>query len=154
MKATSLALFLALFLPSAVHAQAQAFGIGGRLSFVRADRNIETSAVRFLGGQMRAGLSKRTALEMSLDVRSETNEALTRRVRQVPIQVSLLLFPVRTVFSPYFLGGGGWYSHRVETLAGDETVSSESTRDFGWHAGFGAELKLGNHAGLHADYRY
>ena len=24
----------------------------------------------------------------------------------------------------------------------------------GYHAGFGAELKVGGHAGVHADYRY
>ena len=43
---------------------------------------------------------------------------------------------------------------RFETLAGDETLASETIRDFGWHAGFGAELRMGNHAGLHGDYRY
>ena len=45
-------------------------------------------------------------------------------------------------------------TQKFEVLAGDETVSSETVRDFGWHAGLGAELKLGRHAGLHADYRY
>jgi opacity protein-like surface antigen len=52
------------------------------------------------------------------------------------------------------LGGGGWYSHRVEALSDEKVVDSETTRKFGWHAGFGAELRLGRHAGLHADYRY
>jgi opacity protein-like surface antigen len=164
MKPTRLApaLVLLLCLPAAANAQkrpqqgsqGQAFGLGGRIAFVHADVRTETTSLRFLGGQMRARLSRRTAFEVSMDVRSETNEAETRRVRDVPIQVSLLLYPVRSTFSPYFLGGGGWYSHRLETLAGDETLSSESTRDFGWHGGLGAELKLGAHAGLHGDYRY
>jgi opacity protein-like surface antigen len=130
------------------------FGIGGRLAMVRADVDNETSSERFLGGQIRARISPRTAVEVALDLRTETNEAETLRVRQYPLQASLLLFPIRSTFAPFVLGGGGWYTTRVETLAGSETLSSESTREFGWHAGFGAELKLGNHAGLHADYRY
>jgi hypothetical protein len=99
-------------------------------------------------------MSPRTAFELSLDVRTETNESETFRVRSMPIQASLLIFPVRSVFSPFVLGGGGWYSQRYETLLGDETIFSETVRDFGWHAGFGAEIRLGNHAGLHGDYRY
>jgi len=31
---------------------------------------------------------------------------------------------------------------------------SDSTREFGWHAGFGAELRAGRHLGVHGDYRY
>jgi len=135
-------------------AQGQAFGIGPRLSMVRSDVDAGTSADRFTGGQIRARLSPRTAVEVSLDRRSETFEALNERVRDIPLQASLLLYPARSTFSPYLLGGPGWYSHRVETLAGSETIDSVSTRKFGWHAGFGAELRLGRHAGLHADYRY
>ncbi|MGH9372429.1 MAG: hypothetical protein ACRD15_12935, partial [Vicinamibacterales bacterium] len=51
-------------------------------------------------------------------------------------------------------GGGGWYTTQVDTLEDEEVVSSESTRTFGWHGGFGAELRFGRHAAAHADYRY
>jgi hypothetical protein len=142
-----------LAMPEAAAAQG-AFGIGGRLSWVRRDVKVEDDSTRFTGGQIRARLSPKTAIELSLDIHSETNELETARVREYPIQASLLLYPVRSVFSPYFLGGAGWYSQKFEVLAGDETVSSETVRDFGWHAGFGAELKLGGHAGVHGDYRY
>ena len=141
-------------MPDAAAAQGQGFGIGGRLTWVRRDVNLEEDSTRFTGGQIRARLSPRTAFELSLDIHTETNALETARVREYPIQASLLLYPVRTVFSPYLLGGGGWYAQKYETLAGDETIASETVRDFGWHAGFGAELKLGGHAGLHADYRY
>jgi hypothetical protein len=114
----------------------------------------DTSAQRFTGGQIRARVSPRTAIEVALDIHTETNEALTERVRQLPLQASLLLFPVRAPFAPYALGGGGWYTTRVETLLDNESVASESSRKFGWHAGFGAELRLGAHAAAHADYRY
>ena len=142
-----------LAMPGAAAAQG-AFGIGGRMTWVRRDVNVEEDSTRFTGGHIRARLSPRTAFELSLDLHTETNALETARVREYPIQASLLLFPVRTVFSPYVLGGAGWYSQKFETLSGEETVAEETVRDFGWHAGFGAELKLGGHAGVHADYRY
>jgi hypothetical protein len=137
-------------------AQGQAFGIGARLSMVRADTDgaIEPDSARFTGGQVRLRLSSRTALEASLDIRSHSDELLDERVKEYPMQVSLLLYPVRSVFSPYLLGGPGWYTTKVEPRVPVEGIESVTTRRFGWHAGFGAELRLGNHAGLHGDYRY
>jgi hypothetical protein len=135
-------------------AQATAFGLGARVAMIRSDAHSNVDPLRFTGGQMRARISPRTGLELSLDVRTQSNEALTERVRDVPVQASLLLFPVRGAFSPYVLGGPGWYSHRVQSLVGGDVADSETTRKFGWHGGFGAELRLGNHAGIHGDYRY
>jgi hypothetical protein len=48
----------------------------------------------------------------------------------------------------------GWYTQRVEQLAAGDVTASDTSRRFGYHAGIGGELKLGRHAGLHADYRY
>ena len=124
------------------------------MSLVHVDVNSDDDAERFYGGHIRAMLSQRTGFELSLERRTETNEDETLRRMQQPIQASLLLFPVRSTFAPYFLGGGGWYSTKLETLDGDETVSSVSAREFGWHAGLGVELRLGRHASLHGDYRY
>ena len=145
------ALLALLALPGSAAAQ---FGIGGRMTWVRRDTKLDEDSTRFTGGQIRARVSPRTAVELSLDIHSETNELETLRVREYPIQASLLLYPARGAFSPYFLGGAGWYAQKFETLAGDETIAEETVRDFGWHAGLGAELKLGKHAGLHGDYRY
>jgi opacity protein-like surface antigen len=133
---------------------AQGIGIGGRFSMIRGDVAADTGAERFTGGQVRAWLSPRAALEVSLDRRTQDNEVLNERVRDYPLQASLLLAPVRSTFSPYVLGGIGWYTHRIEQLAGTETVESTTTRRVGSHAGFGAEMRLGRHAALHADYRY
>jgi hypothetical protein len=138
----------------ALPGQAQGIGIGGRFSMLRGDVQSETAAERFTGGQVRAWLSTRTAVELSLDRRSQSNESLTERVRDYPLQASFLLAPVRSTLSPYVLGGMGWYTHRVEQLAGNETVESTTTRRVGSHAGFGAEMRMGKHAALHADYRY
>jgi outer membrane protein with beta-barrel domain len=151
MRAPVLALLL-LLVPVSAFAQV---GIGGRIAFVRSDVELkDQDAVRFFGGQIRARMSPRTGFELSLDRRSETNEAETLRVVSQPIQASLLVFLSRGQFAPFLLGGAGWYGQKFETLAGDETLASETVRDFGWHAGFGAELRMGKHAGLHGDYRY
>jgi opacity protein-like surface antigen len=140
------------FVPSPC--SAQGIGIGGRFAMVRGDVDADTGAERFTGGHVRAWLSPRTALEVSLDRRTQSNEPLTERVRDYPLQASLLLAPVRSTVSPYVLGGIGWYTHRVEQLAQQEAVDSTTTRRVGSHAGFGAEIRMGRHAAFHADYRY
>ena len=153
MRAQTSALVIAGIL-TAVPCAAQGLGIGGRMSMVRGDVQASTSAERFIGGQLRLPLSPRSALEVSIDRRTDPNEALTEKIVEIPVQGSLLLYPVRTTFSPYVLGGVGWYTHRVEQLSAGAMTTSESSRRFGYHAGLGGELKLGRHAGVHADYRY
>ena len=143
-----------LVLSPALPCRAQGIGIGGRFSLVRGDAQADASAGRFTGGQIRAWVSKRTAIELSLDRRIQNNETLTERVRDYPFQASVLLTPVRSTVAPYVLGGMGWYTHRVDQIAGKQVVESTTTRRVGSHAGFGAEMRLGRRAALHADYRY
>jgi hypothetical protein len=148
---------VALLLAVAAPASAQgAFGIGARLSMVRGDVNVDPAATaqRFTGGQLRARVSPKTSIEVSLDRRSEDSLDLTQRVRDYPLQGSILLFPIHSTFSPYVLGGVGWYTHVVDTMSAGKVLATTSTRKMGYHAGFGAEMKVGNHAGVHADYRY
>jgi opacity protein-like surface antigen len=134
---------------------AQGIGLGARMSMVRGDVQADptVAAQRFLGGQLRARLSPKTSLEVSLERRTDSPDLATR-VREYPLQGSLLFFPVHSTFSPYLLGGVGWYTHVVESLSAGQVVASASSRSMGYHAGFGAELKVGGHAGVHADYRY
>ena len=133
---------------------AQGFGLGGRLSLVRGDVDANTGAERFIGGLLRIPLSQRSAIEVSLDRRTESNEALTERVVETPLQSTLLLYPARSRLAPYLLGGIGWYTQRIEELTAGTVTTSVTSRRFGYHAGIGGELKLGRHAGVHADYRY
>jgi opacity protein-like surface antigen len=154
MRPTAALVFLSLLLLAPAAAGAQSFGVGARLAMVRADVDADAESSRFTGGHIRARMSPRTALEVAVDRRTQTSEDATSRTREYPVQGSLLLFPADAPFAPYVLGGAGWYTTRFETLSGDDTLTSESTRKFGWHAGFGAELRLGRHAGVHADYRY
>jgi len=145
---------LALLL-AAAPCTAQGLGLGARMSMVRGDvqTNPTEAAQRFLGGQLRARLSPKTSIEVSLERRTDHPD-LSTRIHDYPLQGSLLLFPIHSTFSPYLLGGVGWYTHVVDALAAGQVVSTASSRTMGLHAGFGAELKVGGHAGVHADYRY
>jgi len=134
--------------------RAQGFGVGGRISFLKTDASSDDDRQRFLGGQIRAWLSSRLGAELSFDRRVEDNDLGTVRVRSYPVQASLLLALVRSSFSPYLLGGFGWYTNSIDALVADEVVLTNRTRRTGWHAGIGAELRAGKHAALHGDYRY
>lgn len=135
-------------------ASAQALAIGPRMSFVRPDPALDSPSDRYTGGALRLRMSPRTSIELAMDWRSTTSDDGAARVRDYPFQGSLLLYPVRAPLAPYLLGGVGWYSQRLETLAGGAVVSSETERRRGYHAGFGGELTLGRRATIFADYRY
>lgn len=157
MPAYRIASTILLFLVWAAPSYAQGtFGIGARMSMVRGDVNADPAATaqRFTGGQIRARISAKTSVEVSLDRRSQDSLDLTSRVRDYPLQGSLLLFPVHSRLAPYVLGGIGWYTHVVDAMAAGKVVDTASTRKMGYHGGFGAEMKVGKHAGVHADYRY
>lgn len=140
-------------LPSPAAAQG-GFGVGMRFAMVRDDAHVDSDAVRFTGGQVRLGMSKRTALELSMDFKTLDIPGDTIRTKDRPFQVSLLLYPVKSAFAPYLLGGVGWYKREVQVMDGDTVVSSASTTEFGYHGGFGAQIGLGKHAAIHGDYRY
>jgi hypothetical protein len=138
-----------------------AFGIGPRVTFQRGDEAVpDSSALRVFGGQIKMRLSPSTAIEVSADYDSKLTRttSLTQRAKSMPIQASLLMFPVRSVISPYVLGGVGWYRHSLTTSAsgasGASGTTTETIREMGYHAGLGAELRIGNRMALHGDYRY
>lgn len=145
---------IVLVAPRGATAQTGSLGVGPRFSFVRGDTNPDAASTRYAGGLLRARLSEKTALELAIDYRSNLNEDLTERIRDYPIQGSLLLYLFRSGVAPYALFGAGWYSQRVETLDDDSIISSTTTRTLGYHAGVGGELRLGKRAAVHADYRY
>jgi opacity protein-like surface antigen len=142
----------------ATPAAAQGFGVGVRMAWIRSDVNhdevIDEDSVRFIGGQIRLGLSQRMGVEVSLDRHSESFELLNQKVKETPIQASLLLKLAGGGFQPYLLGGPGWYKRSVSPIEGPADELDVSTTEFGWHAGGGVEVRAGRHFGIHADYRY
>jgi outer membrane protein with beta-barrel domain len=153
LRAWTLAAACLLLIPAAAGAQSGGFGIGPRLTFVRSS-DLPEGSQRFSGGAIRLGGGK-TALEIAMDFRSGLTGDLTERIKDYPIQGSLLIYPVRAKIAPYLLGGVGWYSQRVERLGSSQTVlEEETTRKMGYHAGFGGELRVHRHIGVYGDYRY
>lgn len=139
-------------------ASAQMVGVGPRMSFVSAAPVTPapdgTPRDRFTGGALRFRLTPRSAIELAADWKSTTSDDATVRLREYPVQGSLLLYPVNTALAPYIVGGIGWYSQTIEALAEGEAQEAVTERRFGYHGGFGADIKLGKRATLFADYRY
>ena len=143
---------LAALLGTAAPAGAQGFGVGARLSWVKSDVTVDVDRVRFVGGQIRLG-GGRVGIEVAIDRHSETIEPLNQKIVDTPIQTSVLLRLSSSSFSPYLLGGPGWYRRSVEVLDGPDDLNV-STTEFGWHAGGGVEVRFGRRVGVHGDYRY
>jgi hypothetical protein len=146
-------------LPAPAAAQGM-LGVGARFSFLGGDATTTpvTPSENLLGVLVRVNASPRVAIEGSIDYNSTTSTDMTQRVTDVPLQGTLLLFLVRSTISPYLLAGIGSYSETTDTLnatTGTVTATS-STRQTGWHAGFGGELAFGKkrHVAAFADYRY
>ena len=129
-------------------------GAGPRVTFVRAEAGSADAATRFTGGVLRIG-SGYTALELAVDYRSVLGDDQRTRVRSIPFQASVLLYPVRAVLAPYLLGGAGWYGHRIESLDDSRAViATATTKRVGAHAGLGAEVRLHRRISVYGDYRY
>ncbi len=144
--------FLAVF-ATATAARAQdgpGIGIGPRVTFQTGDDAVPNSSVlRILGGQVKLRLTSKTAVELSADYKSSLDETLRERVKSLPFQASLLVFPIRSAVSPYVLAGLGWY--RQSITSSGETLA---IREMGYHGGVGAEVRVGKRIALHGDYRY
>ncbi|HYT67586.1 MAG TPA: hypothetical protein VEL51_14250 [Vicinamibacterales bacterium] len=132
------------------------FGLGARLNMVRGDIQADPAATaqRFTGGQIRARLSPKTSVEIALDLRTETSVDLSQRVRDYPLQSPhppvpdpLHLFAIRARRRRLVHARCGHNGRR-------KAIESVSTQKMGYHARLGAEMKVGRHAGVHADYRY
>ncbi len=150
-----LLLLLAALVALPVGAAAQGIGLGPRLSFVRGDVPSQTGSTRLLGGILRVRSSRRVVLEAAADFRTERSEDGLSRIRERPLQGSLLLFPTRGALAPYVLAGYGLYSRTTETFdAAGLVIDSVSERRRGVHIGLGAELFLGRRAAFVLDYRY
>ena len=152
-------LALAVLAGAASDATAQRLGLGARMVSVSGPESPaldsgDSSRTRFAGGLIRLHATGSLAIEASMDYQSSTNAAETASIRNMPIQISGMLIPVKKTFAPYALAGVGWYKHRVEALDNGKAVASAYSTDFGYHTGLGAQIKLGNHAAIFADYRY
>jgi opacity protein-like surface antigen len=147
-----LGLLTGLLMPGV--AGAQILGVGPRFSLVRGDVATSTPTTRFVGGTARLKSSAFLSLEGSLDYRTTWNTDRTQRVRETPLQGSVLLYPLRGALAPYALGGMGIYTRTYDVLANSVVTQTAQERKVGMHLGFGGEIRLAKHAVVYLDYRY
>jgi opacity protein-like surface antigen len=134
-------------------AEAQFFkvGLGPHYSYITLMDSEERQ--KFAGGQLRMKFLSTVGLEISIDYRKDLYVEDTFRVQSIPALISVLVyvFPGRT-FSPYLLGGGGWYYNHVTFLV-EPFKEYSGNVDFGYHFGGGVELSIVGKVGFHLDYR-
>jgi len=135
------------------------FGIAARVSFLSgADNPLQeangTAAPMFIGGLIHIKTGNHSAIQLSADYRSTTSADGTQRLQTNPLQASLLVYPIRGSVSIFALGGVGLYRTRMDQMANGVSVAYVDTSRFGFHAGAGAEIKLGKRFAIFADYRY
>jgi hypothetical protein len=146
----------ALVVPAA--ASAQGLGIGPRMSFVRGDVPTNTPDTKFFGGTLRLRSSPHVVVELAMDYKVRNGLEFPdrrERIREVPMQGSILLLLSRSRLRPYLLGGFGIYTEFTDTLdVKGTTIETTRDRRTGIHLGMGAEVFVSRHAALFADYRY
>lgn len=144
-------------------AQGIGIGIGPRLTIQPGkDGAANSTNLRLFGGQFKMHLTPKTAIELSADYETRTNDNLSERAKTMPIQASVMYFPVRSVVSPYVLGGVGWFRHELTQSAqsaqgaqgAQSATITSSVREMGYHAGLGAEVRINSRVTIHGDYRY
>lgn len=120
--------------------------IGGRGGYYRAKGAAGGDFTE--GAQARYHLTRRWALEGSVDLRKDKFGGTN--VDVIPLQLSVLVYlmPHSYRFAPYLLAGGGWYYTHVGAPA-----SSYEFR-FGPHAGGGAEFIINETWSADGSYRY
>lgn len=126
-------------------------GIGPHYSYISLMDSDEHQ--RFAGGHLRVKFFSTIAIEASIDYRKDLLLEDTFRFQSVPALLSILVYilPNRT-FSPYVLGGGGWYVNQVTFLV-EPFKEYDGNVDFGYHFGGGVEFSLLGKVGFHFDYR-
>lgn len=138
------------------------FGIGPRAGYYKS-KDADQGA--WYGGvQARLRLGPIFGLEAAADYRSKETFSVSSpgfngeiHQRSYPLTGSLLVFlPILPHFSPYLVGGGGWYYTKIDFSKDLEALGfkDKTERPFGWHLGGGLELPITAHVAINADIRY
>lgn len=128
-------------------------GLGPVLGYQKAQDAEEGS---ILGGvALRMKVNSLIGVEGSILYRSEEYEDSYVKVVNYPVMATGLIYPIPNIYGAI---GAGWYNTRIK-YDYDKTLSmiepdDETTQEFGWHFGAGAELPVGRTTKLTADIRY
>jgi hypothetical protein len=146
------ALVLMLLILAASLAGAQSLRFGPQVGYQKAK---DADAGKFtFGATLRLKLTSAFGVEGAINYRQEKYADGALTVRSWPVMASALIYPL-----PFIHGtmGAGWYNTTLDydqSRLGLVAAEDETTQEFGWHFGGGAELPLGGKSKLAADIRY
>lgn len=144
------AVLAAVWLAAGMTASAQTGDFGLRCGYQRLSEGDNNGA--FVGGgYFRWDWHRIVMLEAAVLYHVETVNATTD-LELFPIQFSGLIYPLRRDYmvSPYLLGGAGLYISRLVPDSGP----TDSSTDFGWHLGLGADWAINDRVFIEGDFRY
>lgn len=123
--------------------------VAGYLRAPDADRGTWTAGI-----QARGHLSPALAVEGAVTYHQNRYGDGDAQVTQLPVQVSALIYPLPNAqFSPYLVGGGGWYYSKISYEGALSGRPNETENTYGTHAGAGLEIRLGSSVMIGADLR-
>lgn len=128
----------------------QSVSLGPQVGYYKAQDADEGNLM--YGAAWRFKFTRMFGLEGSINYRQESyaKDALT--VRNWPVMVTGLIYPLPFVYGAI---GAGWYN---VTYDYDQSklsfIEDETTQEFGWHFGGGVELPVGSNFKLTGDIRY
>jgi opacity protein-like surface antigen len=143
------AVVITLFLiPLTGFAESGKLGLGVRGGLYKS--NDSTSTILYGGVQARWKVFPALSIEGAFDYRPSESYPDNRKVTSYPILVSALFYLMPGAkFSPYLLGGVGWYYSKIEDNEGSSTTYTP-----GLHLGGGLDIPLSHDVTFNADIRY
>ena len=129
---------------------AQSIGLGPQVGYQKAQDADNGNLM--VGAACRLKLSPTLGAEASINYRQEEYAGKALTVRNWPVMVTGLIYPLPMVYGAI---GAGWYN---TTFDFDQSrlplLKDETKQEFGWHFGGGVELPVGPNVKLMADVRY
>ncbi len=144
-----LAVVLTLFLtPLTGYADGDKLGLGVRGGLYKSTD--AESMILYGGAQVRWKLFPAMSVEGTIDYRPAESYPGNRKITSYPFLVSALFYLMPGAnFSPYLLGGLGWYYSKIEDNSGSSTGYTP-----GFHVGAGLDIPLNPNLVFNADFRY
>jgi hypothetical protein len=147
---TKMVLLLGLITLMIAQTDAASVNLGPQLGYYKA-QDADNGA--FIGGvTCRLKFTSVLGAEASINYRQETyfHDAVT--VRSWPLMVTGLLYPLPFVYGAM---GAGWYNLTFDYNQSKlPFLTDQTTQEFGWHFGVGAEIPVGLKSKLTGDIRY
>ncbi|MHB9030987.1 MAG: outer membrane protein [Candidatus Latescibacterota bacterium] len=117
-------------------------------------RSQDSDGGEFLGGlALRVKATEAFGVEGSILYRQEDFEDGDVTVRSWPVMATALIYPLPFIYGSI---GGGWFytTFDYSDELNDAGTEDDTTSEFGWHFGGGAEIPLGERIKLTGDIRY